>query len=146
MNTLVKSFRPVGNYPGLFNTLFNDGEIFNESRQRQSTPAANVSESDEAFKIELAAPGFKKEDFKVNVDGKNLKISTVNAEEEQEEESKETYLRKEFSFSSFERLFYLPKSVDVDKIEASYIDGILNLSLPKREEAKPKEPRLINVG
>ena len=144
MNTLVKSFRPVGAYPSLFNTLFSEGEIFNENRLKQSTPAANVSESDEAFKIELAVPGFKKEDFKINVDGKNLKISTVSTEEK--EESKENYVRREFSFSSFERLFYLPKSVAVDKIEASDEDGILNLTLPKKEEAKPKEPRLISVG
>lgn len=144
MNTLVKSFRPVNNYPALFNSLFNDQEFFNESRVKNFIPAANVVESDEAFKIELAVPGFKKEDFKINVDGKNLKISTVSSEET--EEVKEKYIRKEFSYSSFERVFYLPKSVDVDQIEASYVDGILNLSLPKKEEAKPKEPRLINVG
>ncbi|WP_341226398.1 Hsp20/alpha crystallin family protein [uncultured Arcticibacterium sp.] len=141
MNTLVKSFRPAGAYPSLFNTLFSEGEIFNENRLKQSTPSANVLESDEAFKLELAVPGFKKEDFKINVDGKNLKISTVK-----KEESKENYVRREFSFSSFERFFYLPKSVDVDKIEASYEDGILSLTLPKKEEAKPKEPRFISVG
>lgn len=141
MNTLVKSFRPVSSYPSLFNTLFSEGEIFNENRFKSTVPAANVSESDEAFKIELAVPGFKKEDFKINVDGKNLKISTGSTEETQK-----NYVRREFSFSSFERLFYLPKSVDVDKIEAAYVDGILNLTLPKKEEAKPKEPRLISVG
>lgn len=141
MNTLVKSFRPVSSYPSLFNTLFSEGEIFNENRFKSTVPEANVSESDEAFKIELAVPGFKKEDFKINVDGKNLKISTGSTEETQK-----NYVRKEFSFSSFERLFYLPKSVDVDKIEAAYVDGILNLTLPKKEEAKPKEPRLISVG
>ena len=144
MNTLVKSFRPVSSYPSLFNTLFSEGEIFNENRLKSTVPAANVSETDESFKIELAVPGFKKEDFKINVDGKNLKISTVSSNET--EETQEKYVRKEFSFSSFERLFYLPKSVDVDKIEASYVDGILNLTLPKKEEAKPKEPRLISVG
>lgn len=144
MNTLVKSFRPVNNYPSFFNALFNENEVLNQNGLKQSTPAANVSEADEAFQIELAAPGFKKEDFKINVDGKNLTISTSKTEEG--EEANEKFIRKEFSFSTFERLFYLPKSVDVDKIEASYIDGILTLTLPKKEEAKAKEPRLINVG
>ncbi|KPM48515.1 Hsp20/alpha crystallin family protein [Jiulongibacter sediminis] len=144
MNTLVKSFRPT-TYPSLFDSLFSDVDFFADNRSTGlSVPAVNVKEDADGFTIELAAPGLKKEDFKINVDEKTLTISSeVNTEETEE---KENYTRREFSYNSFTRSFRLPKTVDIDKVEASHENGVLHLVLPKKEEAKPKEPRLITVG
>ena len=122
-------------------TFFNEGEIGGTVSQRKSIPLANILEDDDQFKIELAAPGFSKEDFKINVEGLTLSIST---EKENRDETK--FILKEFGFEAFTRSFRLAKSIDTDKIEASYDAGLLVLTLQKKEEAKPKEPRLINVG
>jgi HSP20 family protein len=91
----------------------------------------------------LAAPGLKKEDFKVNVHENTLTISTEKKEEKTENVGK--YTRKEFNFSTFKRSFALPKNVDGEKIVAIYNDGVLGLELPKKEQSKPKEPRLIEI-
>jgi HSP20 family protein len=92
----------------------------------------------------LAAPGLKKEDFKVNVHENTLIISTDKKDENTETFGK--YTRKEFNFSTFKRSFTLPKTVDNEKIVATYNDGVLGLEIPKKEEAKPKEPRLIEIA
>lgn len=141
MATLVRNFAPV--FPTVFGNLLNDFERVAPAYQ-QSFPAVNVLENENAFKIELAAPGLKKEDFKVNVHENTLTISTEKKEETEETVGK--YTRKEFNFSSFKRSFTLPKTVDTDKIVATYNDGVLGLELPKKEEAKPKEPRLIEIA
>ena len=141
MNTLVKTFRPT---PNLFDSFFSDVDFFADNRISSTIPAVNVKEDTNEFTIELAAPGLKKEDFKINVDEKLLTISTEKKEET--EEKKESYTRKEFSYSSFSRSFRLPKTVDIEKVEATHENGVLYLHLPKKEEAKPKEPRLITVG
>ncbi|MCR9062506.1 MAG: Hsp20/alpha crystallin family protein [Cytophagales bacterium] len=144
MNTVVKSFRPINSFPSLLDNLFSDVDFFADSRSNLSVPAVNVKEDGESFNIELAAPGVKKEDFKINVDEKLLTISSEVKKEETEE--KDNYTRKEFNYSSFTRSFTLPKTVDIEKIEASHENGVLHITLPKKEEAKPKEPRLITVG
>ncbi|HEU5366741.1 MAG TPA: Hsp20/alpha crystallin family protein, partial [Hanamia sp.] len=84
--------------------------------------------------VSLAAPGLKKEDFKINLEGNMLTISSEK--EEKNEEKDEKYTRQEYSYSSFERSFTLPDEVNQDKIDAHYQDGVLNLVLPKKEEAK----------
>ena len=109
-----------------------------------NVPSVNIKETETLFQIELAAPGLKKEDFKVNVHENTLTISTEKKEENTETVGK--YTRKEFNFSTFKRSFTLPKTVDSEKIVATYNDGILGLELPKKEEAKPKEPRLIEIA
>ena len=141
MNTIAKTFRPV---PSILDSFFGDLGHFTDQKFNLSIPAVNISEDKDFFKIELAAPGVKKEDFKINVDEKLLSVST-EAKEEKSEET-ENYSRKEFNYSSFSRSFRLPKTVDIEKIEATHENGILYLSLPKKEEAKPKEPRQITVG
>ena len=137
MATLVRNFAPA--FPALLGNFLNDFERVAPAHQH-SFPAVNVLESEESFKIELAAPGLKKEDFKVNIH----ENSTEKKEETEETVGK--YTRKEFNFSSFKRTFTLPKSVDSEKIVATYNDGVLGLELPKKEEAKPKEPRLIEIA
>jgi HSP20 family protein len=98
-------------------------------------PAVNVKENENAFQIEVAAPGLKKEDFKLSLHENRLTISAK--QEENKEEKTEKYSRQEFNYSSFQRTFTLPKNVDGEKIDASYTDGILHVGLPKKEELKP---------
>lgn len=108
------------------------------------TPAVNIRETDTAFFIEVAVPGKKKEDIKLEVD-KN--ILTISSEEQtQHEEINERYTRREFAYGSFRRSFTLPKSVSDDQIEASYEAGVLKLTLPKRLESLPKPKRTIEIG
>ncbi len=99
------------------------------------TPAlVNIKDTKEGYTIEVAAPGFKKEDISVKVEGNLL---TISAETKQESEVKEDkYTRKEFNFSSFKRSFTLPKTIEVAKVGGNYENGILTVTLPKKEEAK----------
>ena len=117
-------------------------DIFEDCERRFYTPfkhdgfipAANITENEKSFDIEIAAPGMKKEDFKINLENNVLTVSTVK-EEEKKEETK-NYTRKEFVYGSFSRSFTLPRTVETEQIKASYENGILNIELPKREEAK----------
>lgn len=111
---------------------------------RNFTPSVNISETEEGFGLELAAPGLNKEDFKVNLDNNVLTISAELRNEN--EEKSEKLIRREFSYSSFSRSFSLPKSIDLDKIKADYKDGILKIGLPKREEAKVAVNREISIA
>jgi len=97
-------------------------------------PAVNIVEDTDGYKLFFAVPGMKKNDFKIDLDGNTI---TVSAEmEEKKEETKEEFTREEYNFSSFTRAFTLPDHVDREKIEATYVDGILKLELPKKDEAK----------
>lgn len=107
-------------------------------------PAVNIKESEVDFKLELFAPGLKKEDFNIEIDQRTLSISSEKQTEK--EENNEKYSRKEFSFSSFKRTFNLPETVNFDAIDANYESGILHLRLPKREEALPKPKRTIEIA
>lgn len=129
-NGLKNNAHPFFN--DVFDSLLNDSFISDKLVAR--VPAVNIAENDNEFHIELAVPGLKKEDFKINLD-KN--ILTVSAEKKTEAnaESKK-YSKREYSYNSFVRSFTLPDSVDHSKIEADYADGILKLTVAKREEAK----------
>lgn len=105
-------------------------------------PAVNIAETEDAYEVELAAPGLGKEDFKINVDND---VMTVSAEKKTESDTTEKhYSKREYSYTSFTRSFTLPDSADQGKIEASYKDGVLRVSVGKREEAKVAS-RLIEV-
>jgi HSP20 family protein len=105
-----------------------------------------VKENDEAFEIEVAAPGMSKEDFKVNFENNVLTISSEKQEEKKEEE-KGRYTRREFSYQSFQRSFTVPQElVEGEKISAKYCDGLLCINLPKKEEVKPKPAREIMIS
>jgi HSP20 family protein len=130
----------------LFNQMIN--EFWNAedlSENRGVIPAANIKETNDAFLIDLAVPGLKKEDFNIQVENNMLRISANKQTETQSEDSNIKIHRYEFSFHTFERSFRLPKSADGDKISASYTDGVLQLNIPKREEAKPKAPKTIQI-
>lgn len=136
--------------PALFNDLFTrdmwNWGLNNNSITNTTIPALNIKENEDAYEIEVAAPGMKKDDFKVELDGGML---TISSERKSEDEHKENgkYSRKEFSYQSFQRMLQLPKEVvDSDKIAAKYEDGVLRLSIPKKEEAKPRPPRMIQIS
>ncbi|WP_431129418.1 Hsp20/alpha crystallin family protein [Flagellimonas flava] len=132
-------------FPSL-SSFFDDfwGRDFVSGVQTGTTvPAVNITESTEAFDIEVAAPGLKKEDFKINLENGMLTISSEKSEEKESEEKKVT--RKEFSFSRFQRSFTLPESVQADNINASYKEGVLKIKLPKKEEAKKQPPKQIEI-
>jgi len=107
-------------------------------------PAVNIKESETGFELELAIPGQKKEDFNIEIDKDVLTISMERNSEE--EEVKERYTRREFTYTSFKRSFTLPETVENEKIKASYENGILAFMLPKKDEALPKPKRFIKIG
>lgn len=107
-----------------------------------TVPSANICETDQAYRIEVAAPGLSKKDFKIETDHGML---TVSAEKEEKEEEKNGYVRTEYSFSSFSRSFMLPENSRVEGIEAKYEDGILTLTLPKKEVTVAKARKEIAV-
>jgi HSP20 family protein len=95
-------------------------------------PAVNIKEGNDKFVLELAAPGMKKDDFKINLDNYQLTISAETRDEKKEKE--DNYTRREFVYNSFSRSFTLPKTIDIEKIKADYKNGVLNIVLPKKEE------------
>ena len=147
--TLVKrNGRRSEMVPSIWNNFFNN-DLFNWDSNfadsGTSVPAVNIKEKPDSFVVEMAAPGMEKKDFKIELDGSALTISSER-QNEFEEKDGENYNRKEFSYQSFYRTFHLPKEVvKADKIEAKYENGLLRLEIPKREEAKQKPARLINV-
>jgi len=108
-----------------------------------SVPAVNITENKDNFEVSLAAPGMKKDDFKINVDGNMLTISSEKEEINEEKEKK--FTRKEYNYSSFSRSFTLPDEVNREKIEAKYEDGVLKLNLPRKEEAKKTSTKQITI-
>ena len=124
--------------PSLFDEFFKPwNEWFDDSgliNRMNKMPSVNITENSNYYNVSLAVPGLKKEDFKIDIDGNMLTISSEK--EEKKEEKDEKYTRKEYSYSSFSRSFTLPEDVKQDAIDAKYEDGILNLKLPRREDAK----------
>ena len=133
-------------YPGIFDDFFGMDHYPAHYRRNgfKTLPAVNISEGENEFTIEVAAPGLEKKDFKINLDNNCLTIASVR--EDNKEEVMDQYTRREFGYASFQRTFVLPESVDGEKIKANYADGILNVQLPKKEEAKPKPARTIKVS
>jgi len=121
--------------PSVFTSNFNTGITL---------PKVNIIETADAFIVEMAVPGLKKSDFQVDIDNQVLSISTETKEENEHKDG--NYTRREFGYSSFKRTFSLPESVNDDKIDASYKDGILSILLPKKEEAKRKPARSIKIS
>src|ERR1700749_2707952 len=137
--TLVK-FNPEKRNNGSLSVGFNDvfDSIFNDTffndRLISRVPAANISESDNHFHVELAAPGLQKSDFKISLDRNQLSLSVERQHGQQEVQK--NYSKREFSYNSFVRTFTLPDSADAEQIEAAYENGVLKIDIAKREEAK----------
>lgn len=149
MTTIKRNGSQLSNFP-FFNDLLTkdlwNWGLENSSVTGTTLPAVNIRENSESFLVEMAAPGMNKNDFRLELNGNTLTItSEKNYEEEPKEE--ERYSRKEFSYQAFSRIFTLPKDVvDAEKIEARYENGLLQLVIPKKEEARQKGPRVIQIS
>ena len=135
--------------PSLFDRFF-DGDMFdwsnrNFSNTNTTIPSVNIKENADAFVVEVAAPGFEKGDFKIEL---NLNTLSISSEKKVENETKEgeVFTKREFSYQSFSRSFTLPMIADGERISANYENGILLVSIPKKEEAKPKPSRMIEIS
>ena len=132
-------FTPASPVNRLFDSFFNMnvGDLTG-SDFAVNIPSVNVKESDESFILEVAAPGIRKEDFKISLEKDHIKISS-EVESKDEENVEGRYTRREFNYSAFSRSFFLPKSIDKDAITANYENGVLTVVLPKKAEVVREE-------
>jgi len=128
--------------PSLIDEMFNN-DYAGGTAVRTSQPAVNISESEDHFSLEMVIPGFSKEDVSIEVDKDVLTIFSEVATEN--EEKTEQFTRKEFVKKSFKRSFNLPETVNQENIKGSYDNGILNIELPKKDEALPQPKRKISL-
>jgi HSP20 family protein len=153
MSLLVKKNRAT--LPSLVSNFFDNGRLFPSVFDLDTNlfdldggsllvPNANIAEREKDFHIELAAPGLDRKDFKVEVDNGVLSIS-AKKEEEKKEENK-NYKKREFSYNSFSRSFTLPENCHYDKIDAKYENGLLKVTLPKKEVTISKPVKEIKVS
>ena len=136
-------------FPSVFDEFFNTdwfGGVSNMNKIGFNTPAVNIRENEDSFVVELAAPGLNKEDFNVELDNDVLSISTEKEVNNEVKDENGKYTRKEFGYTSFKRSFSLPETIKGDAIEATYTNGILMITLPKKEEAKIQPKRLIEIS
>jgi HSP20 family protein len=142
--TLVKVNNPISkSFDGLFRDFFQEFPSTLSKAVREEVfqfPPVNITEKPDSYLAELAAPGFEKADFKINVEGNTLTISTSKKEEKSE--STDKAIRKEYSYKAFQRSFTLDDKINVENITASYENGILKVNLPKREETKPSSKEI----
>ena len=129
-------------FPSLMNEFFNDEFGLNFFNRNYSVPSVNSIENNDSFEIDLAVPGMKKEEFSIEL---NDKVLVISSESSNNIENAKMRLN-EFNFSSFQRSFRVPDSVDQDKIKANYKNGILKIKLPKRKESISKPNRVINIS
>lgn len=134
--------------PSLFDRFF-ENDVFDWSNRNYSNtnttlPAVNIKEDKDGFEVEMSAPGFEKGDFKVEL---NNSLLTISSEKKIENETNagQQFTRREFSYQSFSRSFTIPQTVEGEKIKAKYENGILSVSIPKKEEAKPKPVKQIEI-
>lgn len=131
-------------FPSLMNEIFKPDWFGGMENATGSVPAVNIKENEKDFELELAVPGRKKSDFNIEID---KDILTISSEVQKKDEVKEeNYTRREFGFASFKRAFTLPETIDNEKIEANYEDGLLKFVLPKKEESLPKPKRMIELS
>lgn len=143
---MLPVFRKRTELPGLVDEFFGRDLLSNffDLETGISVPAVNIVEGKDEYRIEVAAPGLTKKDFQVDVQNNVLVISSEKQMEEEKKEEK--FMRREFSYSSFRRTFSLPQGADIEKINASQKDGVLSISIPKKEEAKEKPARNIKIN
>ena len=144
MLPILKHYRPnlVDQFFG--NDVFDNFLSVNLPAFKGTMPAINIIENNENYRIEVASPGMKKEDFRIDLENDLLTISSEQRNEKEEKDEK--FMRREFNYCGFKRSFILPDSTDSEKIQANHNNGILTVTIPKREEAKVKPPRQININ
>lgn len=129
--------------PYVFNDLFDNDWII---KANTTAPAINVAESETDYRIEVAAPGMTKEDFKVHVDeNDNLIVSMEKKSETNEEQKESRYLRREFSYSQFQQAMSLPDNADKDNIEAKVENGVLTIDIPKKSAEERRSTKVIEI-
>jgi HSP20 family protein len=131
--------------PAYWDDFFND-RVFNSlnnSYCNTTSPAVNIEEGDKEFRIEVAVPGLSRKDFSIEVEDDVLTISSED--KHKKEDNKRNYTRREFSYHSFKRSFQLPETIDQDQIQAKHEAGVLNITLPKKDEVVQKAPKQIEV-
>lgn len=141
--TLVKFNNKTRNTAPYFNNVFDSlfSEALEKNQSIKKVPNVNIYEAANEYKIELAAPGLNKEDFKIDLKKDNL---SVWAEKKTENvDIQKDYTRKEFEYNSFARSFVLPEGIDVDKITAEYVNGILSITIGKLDEAKHTQKEIV---
>ena len=142
--TLVKVNNPVAkSFDGLFRDFFQEFPSTPSKAVREEVfqfPPVNITEKPNSYLAELAAPGFEKSDFKINVEGNALTISTAKKEEKSETTDKA--IRREYSYKAFQRSFALDDKIDIENISAAYENGILKVELPKKEVTKPSSKEI----
>ena len=145
--SIIKTNRRGAEFPTLLSEFFDTDKFFStrwlDNELEQTMPAVNIRENGKEFIIELAAPGFSKNDFKVNIENDLLNIRAEKKLETKEEG--EHFTRKEFTYNSFSRSFTLPGKANAEKLEAKYADGILKLMVPKKEVTKSLPKKEIKV-
>lgn len=143
----MKLVKRNNSYNPVLDSFFND-DFFNwpkTSGRFNNLPPVNISESDNDYKVDIAAPGFDKKDFKVELDNNLLTVSAKRKEDTKE--NKENFSRREFFQASFTRSFNLPENkIAEGDINANYESGVLSLTLPKKEEAKAQPRKLIEIS
>jgi HSP20 family protein len=149
MTILKRNGNLQNHFPTLFDDLLNrdvfNWGLSNFSDTNTTIPAVNIKETPDNYEVEVAAPGMAKKDFRVLLEGNTLTISSEKATQKEQKENVK-YTSREFSYQSFSRTFTLQKDVvDTEKIQAKYEDGVLHLLIPKKEQAKQKEPKLIEI-
>ena len=151
MKTLVRQNATLfPSLPSILEDFFNrdwaDSSLANRNYSA-TLPAVNVKETNENYIIEVAAPGMKRAEFKVELDNNVLTISSQHEDKQEEQDETRNYTRREFNYQSFQRSFTLPENkVEGDKISARYVDGILHITVPKKDEAKVKPIKQIAIG
>lgn len=133
-----RNFRPY-----FMPDFFNDHLFPSIPDRTSSEPALNIKENEKSYVLELAVPGIDRKDLKIDINDDVLTISSEIKNEK--EENRDGYRRKEFSYCSFSKSFYIPENANMEKIEASYKDGVLTVGIPKQEEEKTKITRQINI-
>lgn len=144
---MIPMLRPRGsNIPSIVDAFFGDDFLSNffDNTNVGTVPAVNIMENKDEFAIEVAAPGLEKKDF--NVDFHNNVLSISCHKEQADEQKDEKIMRREFSYTAFKRSFSLPDGAESEKIKASYKEGILTVTIPKKEEAKEKPARQISIS
>ena len=129
-------------FPSLMNQFFNDDLRMNVINNNHSVPSVNSIENDNSFEIDLAVPGMKKDDFTIQLNDKVLVISSENTNSVENN----SMSLNEFNYSSFQRSFIVPETVELDKIKANYKNGILKVKLPKKKDSITKPNRVIDIS
>ncbi|MFN0256341.1 Hsp20/alpha crystallin family protein [Pedobacter ureilyticus] len=141
--SLVKFNNRTRNTAPYFNNVFDSlfSDALNKNYGVNKMPHVNILETENSYKIELAVPGLTKEDFKIELKKDNLSVWAEKKVEQTEEQK--NYTRREFQYNSFARSFVLPEGIDAEKINAEYLNGILNITIGKKEQAKDEHKEIV---